>query len=63
MSSPLIEGLRSVAFDVPDLALAETFYTEVWHLDVVDRTATLRSPSMRGELMLKSLFSSSVPAS
>ncbi|PXF29110.1 glyoxalase [Pokkaliibacter plantistimulans] len=40
MSSPLIEGLRSVAFDVPDLALAETFYTQVWHLDVVDRTAT-----------------------
>ncbi|MDH2435375.1 VOC family protein [Pokkaliibacter sp. MBI-7] len=40
MSSPLIEGLRSVAFNVPDLALAERFYTDVWHLDVAARSTS-----------------------
>jgi catechol-2,3-dioxygenase len=38
MSSPWIQGLRSVAFNVPDLAQAERFYTEVWHLVVASRT-------------------------
>lgn len=37
MSSPWIEGLRSVALYVPDLALAERFYTETWHLQVAHR--------------------------
>ncbi|MEB0058976.1 MULTISPECIES: VOC family protein [unclassified Variovorax] len=39
MSSPWIAGLRSVALNVPDLARAEDFYTRVWNLDVVARTA------------------------
>ncbi|WP_077036186.1 VOC family protein [Pelomonas sp. KK5] len=39
MSSPWISGLRSVALDVPDLARAERFYTEVWHLAVAARSA------------------------
>ena len=38
MTSALIAGLRSVALDVPDLILAEDFYTRVWHLDVAART-------------------------
>jgi catechol-2,3-dioxygenase len=46
MSSPWISGLRSVAFDVPDLARAEEFYTSVWHLDVAGRTSG--SVLMRG---------------
>ncbi|HEU5294488.1 MAG TPA: VOC family protein [Burkholderiaceae bacterium] len=37
MKSPWIEGLRSVAFDVPDLAAAEAFYTRTWRLDVAAR--------------------------
>jgi catechol 2,3-dioxygenase len=37
MKSPWIAGLRSVALTVPDLAAAETFYTQVWRLDVADR--------------------------
>ncbi len=37
MSSPWIEGLRSVALDVPDLERAEAFYTEVWRLSVAAR--------------------------
>ena len=37
MSSPWIAGLRSVALNVPDLAAAEKFYTEVWHLEVAHR--------------------------
>ena len=36
-ASTLIAGLRSVALNVPDLALAEKFFTEVWHLDVAHR--------------------------
>ena len=39
MTSPLIAGLRSVALDVPDLALAEDFYTRVWHLMVAAQTS------------------------
>ena len=39
MHSPWIAGLRSVALNVPDLARAETFYTQVWHLAVVHRDA------------------------
>ncbi|WP_382328217.1 VOC family protein [Hydrogenophaga sp. UC242_50] len=37
MSSPWIEAVRSVALNVPDLAQAETFYTEVWRLSVAHR--------------------------
>ncbi|HYF17375.1 MAG TPA: VOC family protein [Ramlibacter sp.] len=38
MNSPWIEGLRSVSLSVPDLAKAETFYSQVWHLEVAHRT-------------------------
>jgi len=37
MGSPWIAALRSVALEVPDLAAAETFYTQVWHLAVAAR--------------------------
>jgi catechol 2,3-dioxygenase-like lactoylglutathione lyase family enzyme len=37
MSSPWIEGLRSVALYVPDLAKAEDFYTRTWNLEVAQR--------------------------
>lgn len=36
--SPWIEGVRSVALHVPDLAVAETFYTQTWNLEVAART-------------------------
>lgn len=39
MKSPWIQALRSVALTVPDLAAAETFYTQVWHLTVAARGA------------------------
>jgi catechol-2,3-dioxygenase len=38
--SPWIEGVRSVALEVPDLQRAEQFYTEVWKLQVAARTDT-----------------------
>jgi catechol-2,3-dioxygenase len=38
MSSPWIESLRSVDLNVPDLVKAESFYTEVWRLEVSHRT-------------------------
>jgi catechol-2,3-dioxygenase len=38
-ASSRVCALRSVALNVPDLALAESFYTKVWHLDVVSKTA------------------------
>ena len=37
-SSSLISALRSVALQVPDLVLAESFFTAVWHLEVVEKT-------------------------
>ena len=37
MSSASISGLRSVALEVPDLAKAEAFYRDTWHLDVAAR--------------------------
>jgi catechol 2,3-dioxygenase len=37
MTSPWIAALRSVALTVPDLAAAETFYTQVWRLAVAAR--------------------------
>lgn len=37
MKSPWIQSLRSVAFDVPDLAAAEAFYTATWRLEVAAR--------------------------
>ena len=37
-SSSLISALRSVALTVPDLTLAEDFFTRTWHLQVVART-------------------------
>lgn len=36
-ASSRVSALRSVALTVPDLAQAEQFYTQVWHLDVVAR--------------------------
>lgn len=36
-ASSRVAGLRSVALQVPDLGLAQTFYTQVWHLDVAAR--------------------------
>ena len=44
MSSPWIEGLRSVALNVPDLAQAETFYTQVWNLQVAHRKIAVSRP-------------------
>lgn len=38
MTSRLISAVRSVALEMPDLAKAERFYTEVWHLQVCHRT-------------------------
>ena len=40
MNSPWIQALRSVALTVPDLAAAEAFYTQVWHLAVAARTGS-----------------------
>lgn len=37
MKSPWIQGLRSVAITLPDLAAAETFYTGIWRLEVCAR--------------------------
>ena len=37
MASPWIAALRSVALNVPDLTVAENFYTRIWHLDVAAR--------------------------
>lgn len=37
MASPYVASLRNVSLDVPDLARAETFYTDTWHLDVAAR--------------------------
>jgi catechol 2,3-dioxygenase-like lactoylglutathione lyase family enzyme len=39
LNSKLIDGLRSVSLNVPDLVRAEAFYTGVWHLSVAARTA------------------------
>lgn len=39
MTSPWIESLRSVELEVPDLALAESFYTTHWKLEVAHRDA------------------------
>jgi len=36
-ASSIISALRSVAFNVPDLTLAEDFYTRIWGLSVVTR--------------------------
>ncbi|MES3003659.1 MAG: VOC family protein [Pseudomonadota bacterium] len=38
MKSLLIQGVRSVALDLPDLAAAERFYTQVWNLQVAHRS-------------------------
>lgn len=38
-ASSRVAALRSVALNVPDLQVAEQFYTEVWHLAVAARTA------------------------
>lgn len=37
MRTPLIEGLRNIALNVPDLERAEAFYTNAWNLHVVGR--------------------------
>ena len=38
-ASSLVSGLRSVALTVPDLNLAEKFYTSIWRLDLVEKTS------------------------
>ena len=38
-ASSLITGLRSVSIQVPDMTLAETFFTHTWGLKVSDRTS------------------------
>jgi catechol 2,3-dioxygenase-like lactoylglutathione lyase family enzyme len=38
-ASSRVAALRSVALNVPDLQEAEKFYTQIWHLSVVARTA------------------------
>jgi catechol 2,3-dioxygenase len=38
MTSPWINALRSVALEVPDVARAVSFYTEVWRLQVAARS-------------------------
>lgn len=37
MKQPLVSALRGIAIGVPDLALAEKFYTETWQLSVAAR--------------------------
>ncbi len=37
MNSPWIAALRSVVLEMPDLARAETFYTDVWRLELAAR--------------------------
>lgn len=39
MTQPIVNALRGIEIGVPDLAAAETFYTNTWHLQVVARTA------------------------
>lgn len=38
-ASSRVSALRSVALNVPDLIAAEAFYTDVWHLEVVSKSA------------------------
>lgn len=38
-ASSLVSSLRSVALSVPDLSQAEAFFTRIWHLQSVVRTA------------------------
>jgi catechol 2,3-dioxygenase len=40
MNAPIVSSLRSAEIGVPNLAEAESFYTSVWGLTVVARTAT-----------------------
>lgn len=37
-ASSRVSALRSVALNVPDLKLAQTFFTDIWHLDVVSQS-------------------------
>jgi catechol 2,3-dioxygenase len=46
MAQALVNALRSVEIGVPDVALAERFYVESWHLRVAARTA--RTVYLRG---------------
>ena len=36
-ASSIVSHLRSVALNVPDMSVAEAFFTQVWHLDVVSQ--------------------------
>ena len=38
-ASSRVSALRSVALNVPDLIAAEAFYTDIWHLEVVSKSA------------------------
>jgi catechol 2,3-dioxygenase-like lactoylglutathione lyase family enzyme len=55
MASQLIAALRSVALNVPDLAAAEKFYTDVWRLKVVARTDALYLAGSGSDAYLLSL--------
>lgn len=40
MTTPLVNALRSVEIGVPEVAAAEAFYVNTWHLSVAARTAS-----------------------
>ena len=62
-ASKSIHSLRSVALNVPDLALAEKFYTEIWHLEVCNRVSGgLYFRGTGGDQHLLSLHEKSGPA-
>ena len=63
MSSPWISAVRSIALEVPDLALAERFYTATWHLAVAARTpAALYLRGTGADHHLVALHATSGPA-
>jgi catechol 2,3-dioxygenase len=37
VTQPIVSALRGIEIGVPDLSAAETFYTDTWHLQVVER--------------------------
>lgn len=58
-----ITGLRSVDFDVPDLAAATAFYTDIWGLEVAARNdATVWLRGTGGDAYILALHAASVSA-
>jgi catechol 2,3-dioxygenase-like lactoylglutathione lyase family enzyme len=55
MASKLIAALRSVALNVPNLAAAEKFYSDVWRLNVVARTDAIYLAGSGSDAYLLSL--------